>query len=45
MQTSVCAPCRRLGMVLFVNGMPLAVIELKNAADPTVDVWKAFDQL
>ncbi len=36
---------RRPDIVLFVNGLPLAVIELKNAADETADIWKAFDQL
>jgi type I restriction enzyme, R subunit len=36
---------RRPDVVLFVNGLPLAIIELKNAADPNADVWKAFDQL
>ena len=36
---------RRPDIVLFVNGMPLAVIELKNAADENADVWKAFNQL
>lgn len=36
---------RRPDVVLFVNGLPLAVIELKNAADENADVWKAFNQL
>ena len=30
---------------LFVNGLPLAVIELKNAADEDATVWTAFNQL
>jgi type I restriction enzyme, R subunit len=36
---------RRPDVVLFVNGLPLAVIELKNPADEGADVWKAFSQL
>ena len=36
---------RRPDIVLFVNGLPLAVIELKNAADESADIWKAFNQL
>jgi type I restriction enzyme R subunit len=36
---------RRPDIVLFVNGLPLAVIELKNPADEKADVWKAFNQI
>jgi len=36
---------RRPDVVLSVNGLPLAVIELKNPADETADVWRAFNQL
>lgn len=36
---------RRPDAVLFVNGLPLAVIELKNAADENATVWSAFHQL
>ena len=36
---------RRPDVVLFVNGLPLAVIELKNAATESVTVWTAFNQL
>ncbi len=36
---------RRPDIVLFVNGLPLAVIELKNAADEKADIWKAYKQL
>ncbi|WP_316158697.1 MULTISPECIES: type I restriction endonuclease subunit R [unclassified Bradyrhizobium] len=36
---------RRPDIVLFVNGLPLAVIELKNAADEDADIWAAFNQL
>ena len=36
---------RRPDVVLFVNGLPLAVIELKNAADENATIWSAFQQL
>jgi type I restriction enzyme R subunit len=36
---------RRPDVVLFVNGLPVAVVELKNAADENADVWSAFRQL
>jgi type I restriction enzyme, R subunit len=32
-------------VVLFVNGLPLAVIELKNPADEKATVWSAYQQL
>ncbi len=36
---------RRPDVVIFVNGLPLAVIELKNAADEGATIWSAFQQL
>jgi type I restriction enzyme R subunit len=36
---------RRADIVIFVNGLPLGVIELKNPADEKADVWAAFRQL
>ena len=36
---------RRPDVLVFVNGLPLSVIELKNAADENADIWTAFDQL
>jgi len=36
---------RRPDIVLFVNGLPLAVIELKNAADADATIWTAWQQL
>jgi type I restriction enzyme, R subunit len=36
---------KRPDILLFVNGIPLVVIELKNAADENATVRKAFDQL
>ncbi|NLH18384.1 MAG: type I restriction endonuclease subunit R [Phycisphaerae bacterium] len=36
---------RRPDVVLFLNGLPVAVMELKNAADENVTIWSAFNQL
>ena len=36
---------RRPDVVLFVNGLPLGVIELKNAAGQNATIWSAFQQL
>ena len=36
---------RRPDIVVFVNGLPLAVIELKNAADEDATIWDAWNQL
>jgi type I restriction enzyme R subunit len=36
---------RRPDVVIFINGLPLGVIELKNAADENADIWQAFAQL
>ncbi len=36
---------RRPDLVVFLNGLPLAVIELKNAADEEATIWDAFKQL
>lgn len=36
---------RRPDVVIFVNGLPLAVIELKNAADESATIWSAYNQL
>lgn len=36
---------RRPDIVLFVNGLPLVVIELKNAADSKADMKKAYQQI
>lgn len=35
---------RRPDVILFVNGIPLLVIELKNLADENATIWTAFDQ-
>ena len=36
---------RRLDLVVFVNGLPLSLIELKNAADEDATIWGAYAQL
>ncbi len=36
---------RRPDVVLFVNGLPLGVIELKNPADEDATIWTAWNQL
>ncbi|GBD40031.1 Type-1 restriction enzyme R protein [bacterium HR37] len=36
---------RRPDVVLFVNGLPLVVIELKNPTDEEANIWTAFKQL
>ena len=36
---------RRPDIVLFVNGLPLGLIELKNPADEDATVWTAWQQL
>ncbi len=36
---------RRPDVVLFVNGLPLGVLELKNPADENATIWTAFQQL
>ncbi|MGL6159746.1 type I restriction endonuclease subunit R [Microbulbifer sp.] len=36
---------RRPDLVAFVNGLPLAVIELKNPAAEQADIWDAFNQI
>ena len=35
---------RRPDVVVFINGIPLAVLELKNIADESATIRKAFDQ-
>lgn len=36
---------RRPDIILFINGIPLVVIELKNAADAKADLHAAYNQL
>ena len=35
---------RRPDVILFINGIPLVVIELKNIAEEKATIWTAFDQ-
>ena len=36
---------RRPDIILFVNGLPLVVLELKNPAEETATIWTAYDQV
>jgi len=36
---------RRPDVVVFINGLPLAVIELKNAVNEETTIWSAINQL
>ena len=36
---------RRPDLVCFINGLPIAVLELKNPATEQADIWSAFNQL
>lgn len=36
---------RRPDVLVFINGLPISVIELKNPADEHADIWNAFNQL
>ena len=36
---------RRPDLIVYVNGLPLSVIELKNISDPNTDIWDAYNQI
>ncbi len=36
---------RRPDLVVYINGLPISVIELKNPSDEKTDIWDAFNQL
>jgi len=36
---------RRPDLIVFINGIPISVIELKNPADENADIFKAYNQL
>lgn len=36
---------RRPDVVVFINGLPIAVIELKNPGDENAGIWEAYNQL
>jgi type I restriction enzyme R subunit len=43
-QTGTGQACRA-DLVVWVNGLPLAVFELKNPASQQSDIWRAYNQL
>ena len=36
---------RRTDHILFVNGLPLVILEYKDPSNPTVDITHAYNQL
>ena len=44
-QVDADAGTRRPDIVLFLNGIPISVIELKNPSDLDTDIWQAFNQM
>jgi type I restriction enzyme R subunit len=36
---------RRPDVILFVNGLPLVILELKDPTTETADIWSAYNQL
>ncbi|MDY0194104.1 MAG: type I restriction endonuclease subunit R [Aliarcobacter butzleri] len=36
---------RRPDLIVYINGLPIAVIELKNPTDENADIYKAYNQL
>lgn len=36
---------RRPDIIVFINGLPIAVVELKNPTDEQADIWTAYNQL
>lgn len=44
-QVDADAGTRRPDIVLFLNGIPISVLELKNPSDMDTDIWQAFEQL
>ncbi len=36
---------KRTDLIIFINGLPLVVIELKNPADESADIQKAYNQI
>ena len=43
--TDAGAGTRRPDVVLFLNGLPIGVVELKNPSKEETDIWDAFEQL
>jgi type I restriction enzyme R subunit len=46
-QYSIVGPkhTRRPDIIVFINGLPISVIELKNPSNEDTDVWDAYNQL
>ena len=46
-QFSVVGPkfTRRPDIVLFINGLPVGIVELKNPSNEETDIWDAYNQL
>ena len=45
-QFTVKGKCeRRPDIICFINGLPIAVLELKNPLDLQADIWAAYNQL
>ncbi len=36
---------RRPDVICFINGLPIAVLELKSPSDENADIWNAFQQI
>lgn len=36
---------RRPDIICFINGLPIAVLELKNPTDEACDIWDAYNQI
>ena len=36
---------RRPDVILFVNGIPIVILELKNPRDPKATIWSAYNQV
>ena len=36
---------RRPDIILFINGLPMVLLEIKNPADENANVWTAYEQL
>jgi type I restriction enzyme R subunit len=36
---------RRPDVICFINGLPIAILELKSPSDENADIWDAFNQL
>lgn len=46
-QVAICGTkqLRRPDVICYINGLPIAVIELKSPIDANADIWTAFNQL